>query len=98
MYIRCSVRRGEEEGQDEGKKREREGRVVGIDSTDYFLRLTSRSIFDNRENRLPYFTYVVAGVSLFRLSECFCISIASLYFLGKYDVVVAIVVVLSNNI
>jgi len=62
-----------------------------------FLRLTNRSIFDNWENGLPYSTYVVTVIS--GLSGCFCIFIASLYFLGKYDVVIMnIVVVLSNSI
>jgi len=28
------------------------------------LRLISQSIFDNRENGLPYFTYVVAIISV----------------------------------
>jgi len=37
-------------------------------------------------------------LSLFRLLGCFCISMASLYFFGKYDVSMPIVVVLSNSI
>jgi len=68
MYIRCSVRRGE------GERRigcwGKEERVVGtvivvyINFYYYFLRLTSPSIFDNRENGLLYFTYVVAVISV----------------------------------
>jgi len=55
-----------------------------------FLRL-SGSIF-GRENGLSYFTYVALQISLFRLSVCFYISIAFLYFLGKYDVIVAVII------
>jgi len=106
--------RGEEQDIGERKRKRRGGRVVGtMIVVIIFLRLTSRSIFDNQENGLPYFTYVVAIISvnifrlleLFKLSElyifdlfwifmvilitlsaveCFCISVAFLYFLGKY--------------
>jgi len=89
---------GRERGRGYGGKRERGGKIVRtVIVVIIFLKLTSRSIFDNRENGLPYFTYVVAVISV-RLSECFCISIAFLYFFGKYDVVVVIVIVLSNGI
>jgi len=70
MYIRCSVRREgrkeEREYKEQGikKRREREGESWNCDSSDYFLRLTSRLIFNNRENGLPYFTYVVAVISV----------------------------------
>lgn len=53
----------------------------------------SRSIFDDRENDLLYSIHVVIIILLFRLSGCFCIF---LHFIGKYDVVVAIVVILLN--
>jgi len=101
MYIRYSVGRGRRRGKK--RKRKRGGEESLELCNDFFLlflflRLTSQSIFDNRENGLPYFTYVVTVLSLFRLSQCFCISIVSLYLLGKYNVVLAIVVVLSNSI
>jgi len=35
------------------------------------------------------------AASLFRLLGCFCTSMASLYFLRKYDIMLAIVIVLS---
>jgi len=45
-------------GQEKEKERE-EGRAVRTEIVVIiFLRLTSRSIFDNRENDLPYSTYV----------------------------------------
>ena len=51
------------------------------------------SVFNNRENDFSFrFLFML---SLFRLLECFCISMASLYFLGNY-VMLAIVVVLST--
>jgi len=62
IYIRYSV--GRERGA--GYRKEREGgRVVRtVIVVIIFLKLTSRSIFDNRENRLPYFTYVVTVISV----------------------------------
>jgi len=45
-------------------KRKKGGRVIRTVVVIIFLRLTSRSIFDNRENGLPYFTYVVAVISV----------------------------------
>jgi len=42
------------------------------------------------ENGSPYFIYVAI------ISISFCISMASLYFLGKYDVLLAIMVVLNS--
>jgi len=67
-----------------GKKRIVGGREVGeIDRSS----VTGRIVF--------YFIYVV---SLFRLLGYFYISISSLYFFGKYDVMLVIVIVLLNNI
>jgi len=45
-----------------GKKDREKSRYC--DGSDYFSRLTSRSIFDNRENGFPYSTYVVAVISI----------------------------------
>ena len=41
---------------------------------------------------------ILQPLSLFRLLGRFCISIASPYFFGKYDVMLAIMIVLSNSI
>jgi len=39
----------------------------------------NRSVFNNQENDFPHFIYVVAlSLSLFRLLEYFCISMATL--------------------
>ena len=46
----------------------------------------------NRENSFPYFVIII-----FIYLDCFCISMAPLYFFEKYDVILAIVVVLSNS-
>jgi len=71
----------------EGKKRivGREWGGVGeIDQSS----LTGRIIF--------HILFILQPLSLFRLLGCF-ISMASLYFLGKYIVMLAIVIVLSNR-
>jgi len=94
ICIRYSVGRGRGMEQGMGKGERERGSIVKT-SSDY-LRLTSQ--FSIIGASIFYLCYLRLAVSLFRLSECFCISIASLYFLGKYDVVVAIVDVLSNNI
>jgi len=53
--------------------------------------LTSLSIFGNREIDLPYSTYVVSHyLCLLDYRDVF---VASLYYLGKYDVIIAIIVV-----
>jgi len=63
MYIRCSGEGGVEEGQGIGKREREWGRVVGtVIVMIILLKLTSRSIFDNRENGLSYFTYVVSVI------------------------------------
>jgi len=57
---------GKVEGEKGRIQRERkEGRVVRtVIVVIFFLRLTNQSIFDNRKNGLPYFTYVVAVISV----------------------------------
>jgi len=42
-----------------------------------------------QESNLPTITWISVQI---KLSECFCISRTSLYFLGKYDIVIAIIV------
>jgi len=42
--------------------------------------------------------YLCCSHYLFRLLGCFCISMASLYFFEKYDVILVIMIVLSNSI
>jgi len=83
-----------EEGKRAGHKgkKERKRVVRTMVIVVIFLRLTNWSILCNWENGLSYSTYVYYVVAIsFRLSGYFCMT--SLYFLGKYDIVVAIVVV-----
>jgi len=64
VYSLFSEKGKEGKGQDVGKGREGGKSRWNCDSSDYFLWLISQSIFDNRENGLPYFTYIVAVISV----------------------------------